>query len=71
MLFFDTRLMNLYLIGFFSIAAIAVALALGAGIAEVMHYRRLHLAQAAIAPTRRAQSSLHSTSCRSGGTLRV
>jgi len=33
---FDTRLMNLYLIGFFSIAAIAMVLALGVGIAEVM-----------------------------------
>jgi hypothetical protein len=48
MLFFDTRLMNLYFIGFFSIAAIAVVLALGVVIAEVMRYRRLRLAQAAM-----------------------
>jgi hypothetical protein len=45
---FDTRLMNLYLTGFFSIAAIAMVLALGVGIAEVMRYRRLRLAQAAM-----------------------
>ena len=48
MLSFDTRLMNLYLIGFFSIAAIAVVLALGVVVAEVMRYRRLRLAQAAM-----------------------
>ena len=43
-----TRVVNLYLIGFFSIAAIAVVLTLGVGIAEVMRYRRLRLAQAAM-----------------------
>jgi hypothetical protein len=45
MLSFDTTLMYLYLIGFFSIAAIAVALALGVGIAEVLRHRRARLAQ--------------------------
>jgi hypothetical protein len=48
MLSYDTGLMNLYLIGFFSVAAIAVVLALGVGIAEVMRYRRLRLSQAAM-----------------------
>jgi hypothetical protein len=48
MLSFDTTLVYLYLIGFFSIAAIAVALALGVGIAEVLRYRRVRLAQTAI-----------------------
>jgi hypothetical protein len=48
MLSFDTRLMNLYFIGFFSIAAIAVVLALGVGTAELLRYRRLRLAQAAM-----------------------
>jgi|1186.fasta_scaffold29383_2 uncharacterized protein YndB with AHSA1/START domain len=43
-----TRVMNLYLIGFFSIAAIGVVLTLGVGIVEVIRYRRLHLAQAAM-----------------------